>query len=76
VAIGTDRTGSCKSNYHTITATTAPNKHDILSESSKLVACPNSENLLFLEYFKQQKKINLKMDNHSNFKAHSRIYAV
>ena len=27
VIIGTDCTGSCKSNYHTITATTAPRRH-------------------------------------------------
>jgi hypothetical protein len=32
VVIGTDCTGSCKSNYHTITATTAPVKLAIIQK--------------------------------------------
>jgi hypothetical protein len=31
VVIGTDCIGSCKSNYHTITATTAPSLHTIIA---------------------------------------------
>ena len=34
VVIGTDCTGSCKSNYHTITTTTAPNKFGVQVQTS------------------------------------------
>ena len=45
VAIGTDCTGNCKSNYHTITATTAP--HIVGDKLSVLLIDKNKYSFLF-----------------------------
>jgi hypothetical protein len=47
VMIGTDNIGSCKSNYHTITATTAPIQLNTIKQTNKQTNQPmNSRNML------------------------------